>query len=224
MPGINSQQLDLELELELEPGAVVRLGILETRDAAGSAADQQITEQTAQQITGQTAGQITEQTAKQITGQITEPIAGQTAGPITGQTAGQITEQMAGQTAGQITEQTVVELSRNHHDGSGAADHGTLRLNRSRSSARGEGGPDATVDTTPKEGPAPMPNGRVSLRVLVDRSAVEIFANGKPLTARVYPRLGGGGISLQAEGAARVHRFDAWTMGEIFGGERILYP
>jgi beta-fructofuranosidase len=70
-----------------------------------------------------------------------------------------------------------------------------------------------------------MPGGRVSLRVIVDRSAVEIFANGKPLTARVYPRLGGGGVSLEAvEGTARVARFDAWTMGEIFGNERVLFP
>jgi beta-fructofuranosidase len=69
-----------------------------------------------------------------------------------------------------------------------------------------------------------MPGGRVSLRVIVDRSAVEIFANGKPLTARVYPRLGGGGVSLNAEGTARVVRFDAWTMGDIFGSERLLFP
>ncbi|CAH0130141.1 hypothetical protein SRABI26_00211 [Arthrobacter sp. Bi26] len=41
-----------------------------------------------------------------------------------------------------------------------------------------------------KLGPVRMPDGRVHLRVLLDRSAVEIFANGKPLTARVYPTLG----------------------------------
>lgn len=154
--GVSGLQLDLELELELDPGAVVRLGVLETRDADGSA-----------------------------------------------------------------IEQTVVELAREGtSESSGAGpSHGTLRLDRTRSSL------EADVDTDPREGPVPMPGGRVSLRVIVDRSAVEVFANGKPLTARVYPRLDGGGVSLEAtEGTARVARFDAWTMGEIFGSERVLFP
>ncbi|MGX9898960.1 GH32 C-terminal domain-containing protein [Arthrobacter sp. SA17] len=154
--GVSGVQLDLELELELDPGAVVRLGVLETRDADGTA-----------------------------------------------------------------IEQTAIELSRGDaSESSGAGpSRGTLRLDRTRSSL------EADVDTDPREGPVPMPGGRVSLRVIVDRSAVEIFANGKPLTARVYPRLDGGGISLEAtEGTARVVRFDAWTMGEIFGGERLLFP
>ena len=69
-----------------------------------------------------------------------------------------------------------------------------------------------------------MSDGRVHLRVLVDRSAVEIFANGKPLTARVYPTLGGEHVSLAAEGTVRLHSFDAWTMAEIFGGARTLFP
>jgi len=62
--------------------------------------------------------------------------------------------------------------------------------------------------------------------VLVDRSAVEIFANGKPLTARAYPELLGGRVSLGAvAGSARLLSFDAWTMGEIFGGGgRVLFP
>lgn len=154
--GVSGLQLDLEVELELGPGAVVRLGVLETRDADGSA-----------------------------------------------------------------IEQTVVELSREDaSESSGAgSSQGMVRLDRTRSSL------EADVDTEVREGPVPMPGGRVSLRVIVDRSAVEIFANGKPLTVRTYPRLGGGDVSLEAtEGTTRVVRFDAWTMGEIFESERLLFP
>ena len=69
-----------------------------------------------------------------------------------------------------------------------------------------------------------MPEGRVHLRVLLDRSAVEIFANGMPLTARVYPTLGGDHVSLAAEGTAQVVSLDAWTMADIFDGARSLLP
>ncbi len=114
-------------------------------------------------------------------------------------------------------EETVVELVL---DADGTS--GTLRLDRSRSSVAAE---EEGLDTEPKEGPVAMPDGRVSLRVLVDRSAVEVFANGKPLTARAYPALGGGRVSLAAAaGSARLLSFDAWTMGEIFGGGRVLFP
>ncbi len=73
--------------------------------------------------------------------------------------------------------------------------------------------------------PVPMMDGRVRLRVVVDRSAVEIFANGKPLTARVYPTLGGERVTLAAtEGSARLLTFDAWTMAGIFESTRSLLP
>ena len=69
-----------------------------------------------------------------------------------------------------------------------------------------------------------MPGGRVHLRVILDRSAVEIFANGIALTARVYPTLGGDHVSLAAEGTAEVLSLDAWTMAGIFDGARSLFP
>ncbi|NQD89533.1 glycoside hydrolase family 32 protein, partial [Paenarthrobacter sp. CM16] len=73
--------------------------------------------------------------------------------------------------------------------------------------------------------PVPMPDGRVRLRVLVDRSAVEIFANGKPLTARVYPTLGGERVRLTAtKGSVRLLSFDAWTMAGVFEETRSLFP
>ena len=149
--GVSGTQLDLELDVLLEPGAVLRLGLLGSAD---------------------------------------------------------------GGVAGESMEETVIELRRPAEGGG----QGTLRLDRTRSSF------DPTVDVEDKSGPLPMPDGRVHLRVLVDRSAVEIFANGKPLTARVYPTLGGGQVSLAAEGTVRLHSFEAWTMAGIFGGARTLFP
>ena len=149
--GVSGRQLDLELDLQLAPGAVVRLGVL-----------------------GST-------------------VPGSPGGP---------------------SEETVIELRR-------AADdtvNGTLRLDRTHSSL------DPAVDAEDKSGPVPMPEGRVHLRVLLDRSAVEIFANGMPLTARVYPTLGGDHVSLAAEGTAQVVSLDAWTMADIFDGARSLLP
>jgi beta-fructofuranosidase len=154
--GVSGNQLDLELDVQLAPGALLRLGVLGSEEGA---------------------------------------------------------------------EETVIELSRasaGSVDGQG--ENGTLKLDRTRSSlARADAGPD--VDVEDKSGPVPMPDGRVRLRVLVDRSAVEIFANGKPLTARIYPTLGGGRVTLAAaEGTVRVLTFDAWTMADIWGGPRPLFP
>ena len=144
--GVSGNQLDLELDLQLVPGAEVRLGVLTSPDGV---------------------------------------------------------------------EETVIVLSR-------AADGtpvGTLRLDRTRSSL------DPAVDVEDKSGPVPMMDGRVRLRVVVDRSAVEIFANGKPLTARVYPTLGGERVTLAAtEGSARLLTFDAWAMAGIFESTRSLLP
>ena len=148
--GVSGNQLDLELEVQLAPGAVLRLGVLGSEDRA---------------------------------------------------------------------EETVVQLSRDLE-----GENGTLKLDRTRSSlARADAG--LALDVEDKSGPVPMPDGRVRLRVLVDRSAVEIFANGKPLTARVYPTLGGERVTLSAaEGTVRVLTFDAWTMADIWGGPRPLFP
>ena len=121
--------------------------------------------------------------------------------------------QQAG-TSGSPAEETVIELYRAADDGN----NGTLRLDRTRSSL------DPAVDADDKSGPVPMPGGRVHLRVILDRSAVEIFANGIALTARVYPTLGGDHVSLAAEGPAQVQSLDAWTMAGIFDGARSLFP
>jgi len=66
-----------------------------------------------------------------------------------------------------------------------------------------------------EEGPFSLTRGeQLTLRVFVDRSIVEVFANDQQAIARnVYPRLAGTGIRLFAEGgAARVVSVKAWEM------------
>ncbi|WP_314410490.1 glycoside hydrolase family 32 protein [Streptomyces kroppenstedtii] len=114
-------------------------------------------------------------------------------------------------------ERTVVEVSRAHDGASG-----TLRLHRETSSL------DPSVDTEPRYGTLPLdPDGRVDLRVLVDHSALEIFANGRALTARVYPTRPDEavGVGIGADGDVTLERFDAWRMMSAFtDGPRPLWP
>jgi beta-fructofuranosidase len=92
-----------------------------------------------------------------------------------------------------------------------------VRLDRSRSSL------DLSLDAEEKSAPVSLVGRRLHLRVLVGHSALEIFANGKPLTARVYPALGGTAARPSADGAVRLLQLDAWRMEGIFGGPRRLF-
>lgn len=163
LAGVSGNQLDLELDLELEPGSVFRLGVL----GAG--------------LPGSGAG-----------------------------------------SGGGPAEETVIEIVRPAGSGAGSAAGSTgdscLRLDRSRTSL------DLSVDAEEKSGPVNLPGGKLHLRVLLDRSALEVFANGKPLTARVYPTLGGEAVSLSAAGTVRLLRLDAWRMEGVFDGPRPLFP
>lgn len=63
------------------------------------------------------------------------------------------------------------------------------------------------------------PDEPLRLRVFVDRSVVEVFANGKQCVAvRVYPGRGDStGVSLRAQGSpAQLRSLDAWQMRSIF--------
>lgn len=83
----------------------------------------------------------------------------------------------------------------------------TIALDRSISSL-------TKTDATPLGGEVEIPDGSLHLRILVDRSALEIFANGTPLAARVYPtRDDSTGVRLGViRGSADVERFDVWEM------------
>lgn len=96
-------------------------------------------------------------------------------------------------------EETVVRVTR---DGTSTA---TLSLDRSRSSL------DSSLDASLLGGQIPLPGGRLELRVLVDRSSVEVFANGCALTGRVYPTGSGGQLSIDGQHAV-VDRLDVWPM------------
>ncbi|MDR6506002.1 glycoside hydrolase family 32 protein [Arthrobacter oryzae] len=159
LSGVSGNQLDLELDLELEPGSVFRLGILGTSTDNTAAGD----------------------------GVIPAP-----------------------------AEETVVEVG--YEVGSSGFSQSYVLLDRAHSSL------DRTADAEEKSGPVRLPGGRLHLRVLVDRSALEIFANGKPLTARAYPTLGGEAVRLSAAGTVRLQQLDAWRMDGIFGGPRPLFP
>jgi beta-fructofuranosidase len=146
LPGIASDQLDLELTVDLPPGAGLDLAVFATPDRA---------------------------------------------------------------------EQTVIRV---HADAAGST---TLTLDRSASSL------DDTVDVRPLSGAVPLGPGReLTLRVLLDHSIVEIFANGRPLTARVYPtRPDARNLHLTAHDlTATLRSFHAWQLDGIWSGSRPLKP
>ncbi|MGB4779189.1 glycoside hydrolase family 32 protein [Microbacterium sp.] len=99
-------------------------------------------------------------------------------------------------------ERTVLRLRRH-------GDRADLSLDRSRSSLE----PD--VDATPRSGAVPIAgDGTIDLRILVDHSALEVFAAGVPLTARVYPTRGDAlGIRLSGDGVIAEAR--VWSMVAI---------
>jgi len=81
-----------------------------------------------------------------------------------------------------------------------------LSLDRSRASL------DAAVDADPRAGSVPVGgDGAIDVRILIDHSALEVFAGGIPLTARVYPtRRDALGVWLSGDAARADVR--AWAM------------
>ncbi|HSV75097.1 MAG TPA: glycoside hydrolase family 32 protein [Chthonomonadales bacterium] len=81
--------------------------------------------------------------------------------------------------------------------------------------------PDAEC-RAPEMAPFYLPPGEtLKLRVFLDRSVVEVFANGRQCAAaRVYPgRLDSTGVSLRAQGSdAALRSLDMWEMASIWGG------
>ncbi|MFP5283120.1 MAG: glycoside hydrolase family 32 protein [Actinomycetes bacterium] len=95
-----------------------------------------------------------------------------------------------------------------------------LRLDRTASSR------DPGVDRRELGGRVPLGAGRrLDLRVLVDRSVLEVFANGCALTARAYPtRLDADRVRLRVgRGQVSLH-VHTWRMDSIWGGARSSRP
>ena len=76
------------------------------------------------------------------------------------------------------------------------------------------------LSRAPETAPVLLAEGELlELRVFVDRSVIEVFANGRQcLAVRVYPeRADSTGVSLRAQGsAARLRSLDAWQMNSIW--------
>ena len=76
------------------------------------------------------------------------------------------------------------------------------------------------LSRAPETAPVLLGEGELlELRVFVDRSVVEVFANGRQcLAVRVYPeRADSTGVSLRAQGSAALLRsLDAWQMNSIW--------
>ncbi|MDD9987130.1 MAG: GH32 C-terminal domain-containing protein [Spirochaetaceae bacterium] len=96
-----------------------------------------------------------------------------------------------------------------------AATDSLITLDNARSSES----PDV-LSRAPETAPVYVgPDELLELRIFVDRSVVEVFANGRQCVAlRVYPgREDSAGVSLRACGSEAVLRsLDAWQMGSIY--------
>lgn len=117
-------------------------------------------------------------------------------------------------------ERTRLVLARSSDGG-----HARMRLDRSRTRV-----PDLAdgYDERPLGGPLPVGvAGEVDVRVLVDHSVVEVFANGHPLTARAYPSRTdvARGVAVGASGTGTcVDVLRAWTVTSAEQHDRQLLP
>jgi len=69
------------------------------------------------------------------------------------------------------------------------------------------------------DGPLPLDDGRVRLRVFVDWSSVEVFANDgyTVITDRIFPAPESQDVALYAEGGeARLVSMDVWNLRSIW--------
>lgn len=93
-----------------------------------------------------------------------------------------------------------------------------LELDTSRSTTRSD-----ARSRPPEQAPLRLADDEpLRLRVFVDRSVVEVFANGRQsLTARVYPHTDSTGVGLFARrGDARLQSMDVWTLASIWDEDR----
>ena len=110
------------------------------------------------------------------------------------------------------SERTRISLYPNDHR---RFDTSSLQIDVSESSTRAD-----VWARTAETGPLKLaPNEPLELRVFIDRSIIEVFANDRQcLTVRVYPgRDDSRGASLFARGgAARLASLDCWGMGSVW--------
>ena len=83
----------------------------------------------------------------------------------------------------------------------------TLTLNRDKSghALKGE-----------REVKLPVENNLLKLRIFIDRSSVEVFANNIAMTARIYPDKASAGIKFVAEGTAIIKNLDFYSLKSVY--------
>lgn len=87
---------------------------------------------------------------------------------------------------------------------------GVLTLDRRKSSLS----EDAAKES--HSAPIPLPEGRLDLRIFVDGSVVEIFANERVcLSGRVYP-IHASSIGVRLGGVGVIEQIDVWSLGTIW--------
>jgi beta-fructofuranosidase len=87
---------------------------------------------------------------------------------------------------------------------------GVLTLDRRKSSLS----EDAAKES--HSAPIPLPEGRLDLRIFVDGSVVEIFANQRVcLSGRVYP-IHASSIGVRLGGVGVIEQIDVWSLGTIW--------
>lgn len=93
----------------------------------------------------------------------------------------------------------------------------TGRLSVDRSATTRPGSPWAGQESRLLGGPVPLgADGTFSLRLLLDRSSLEVFVGGQPLSARVLADPADDVVRVRAPQVADA-RLEAWSMGEAYG-------
>ncbi|SYZ33651.1 glycoside hydrolase family 32 protein [Propionibacterium australiense] len=113
---------------------------------------------------------------------------------------------------------TRLRLTRRAPAGAVGQDAWAGRLSLDRSASTAPGSVWEAPDRAELAGPVPLDaGGGVHLRVLRDRSSLEVFVNGQPLSARLGVAPGDDGVRVRA-GALADARLRVWTMADAYAG------
>lgn len=113
---------------------------------------------------------------------------------------------------GDEAEQTVITLRR-------SPSTIEVSVDRSRASL------DDTVDASPHRGEVPGAGATIDVRILLDRSSLEVFVDGIALTTRVYPtRADATGFRVEPIHGATVRDVKGWHLARAEARDRTLEP
>lgn len=111
---------------------------------------------------------------------------------------------------------TRLTLARREPTGTVGQDAWTGWLSLDRSASAAPGSPWIGEETRELSGPVPVgENGAVELRLLLDRSSLEVFVGGQPLSARVGSDPADERVALHGAGLTGAH-LDAWAMDDAY--------